>query len=125
MQTSMPDKTWIIHDAVVTVDDSLWNPNTTISCLLLKISKKRGSGFRLDLSALLIVFHSSVAVTARIIRTVTTFLHIDVNFVLLVTAHVGVAHEVHCVAVTTYRGRQEVQFDLGLLLQGQALDGQQ
>ena len=69
--------------------------------------------------------HRLVAVGAGILGAVASLLDVDADLVLLVAAHVGVAHEVHRVAVPTHRGRQEVQLDLGLLLQGQALDGQQ
>lgn len=52
-------------------------------------------------------------------------LYIDAEFILLVTAHVGVAHEKDGVVVVTRGGGHKVQFDLGLLLQGQSPDGQQ
>lgn len=52
-------------------------------------------------------------------------LHVDAEFILLVTAHVGVTHEKDGVVVVTGGGGHKVQFNLGLLLQGQSPDGQQ
>lgn len=52
-------------------------------------------------------------------------LHINAEFILLVTAHVGVTHEKDGVVVVTRGGGYKVQFDFGLLLQGQSSDGQQ
>ena len=47
------------------------------------------------------------------------------ELVLLVASHVGVAHVEDEVVVLARRRGHKVQLDLGLLLQGQALDGQQ
>ena len=60
----------------------------------------------------------SVTVTATV-----TLVYVDGELVLLVAAHVRVAHEEQRVAVFAGRRRDELEPHLGLLLQRQPLDG--
>ena len=50
---------------------------------------------------------------------------LGLELVLLVAAEVRVRHEVERVGVAARLGRHEVQLELGLLLQGEPLDGEQ
>ena len=65
---------------------------------------------------------SSIAIWSAL-RATDGVAHINGKLVLLIAAHVGVAHEIQQVAVFAGCWRDEVKFDLSLLLQGQALDG--
>ena len=70
------------------------------------------------------VLSRSLIAVARF-TVASRLLHFNGELVLLVAAQVGVAHVEEGVGMHASRGNDKFQLDLGLLLQGQTLDGQQ
>jgi hypothetical protein len=68
-----------------------------------------------------------IAFSFGISRTVlpfAAFRHLNVKLVFLVTAQVGVGHEIQRVTVASRPGCPEVQDELRLLLERETLDGE-
>ena len=66
-----------------------------------------------------------VVVLVAAVALAAALADLGLELVLLVAAEVRVGHEVEGVGVGAGLGRHKVQLELGLLLQGEALDGEQ
>ena len=66
-----------------------------------------------------------ILLTARCFLSALRFPDLQVDLVFLIAAQIRVRHEKQGVGVTARPRGHEVQHELGLLLQGQPLDGQQ